>query len=357
MLTMTIPEPAIQTTADMYNADIYSDEQMVLQVKNLKKYFPIEHGFLRRNQGVVKAVDDISFAIRQGETVSLVGESGCGKTTTSRCIVRAVDPTGGEILYRTPEGKVVDLAGMTQAQIRPLRRGVQMVFQDPFSSLNPRMTIYEIISEPLRVHNIGNRREREDRVADLLRRVGLRAEYMQRFPHAFSGGQRQRIGIARALSVNPRLIVADEPVSALDVSVQAQVINLMMDLQDDLGLTYLFIAHDLSVVNQISNTVIVMYVGRVAEIGPPQALFKNPKHPYTAALLASLPKADPFERRVREIPEGEVANPANPPSGCYFHPRCPFAVDLCKQEAPPLEEIGPGRWVSCHRAREIELQV
>jgi peptide/nickel transport system ATP-binding protein len=356
MLAMTIPEPTIQTL-DPVAADIYSDEQIVLQVKNLKKYFPIEHGFLRRNQGVVKAVDDISFAIRQGETVSLVGESGCGKTTTSRCIVRAVDPTGGEILYRMPEGKVVDLASMTQSQIRPLRRGVQMVFQDPFSSLNPRMTIYEIISEPLRVHNIGNRSEREDRVADLLRRVGLRAEYMQRFPHAFSGGQRQRIGIARALSVNPRLIVADEPVSALDVSVQAQVINLMMDLQDDLGLTYLFIAHDLSVVNQISNTVLVMYVGRVAEIGPPQALFKDPKHPYTAALLASLPKPDPTQRRERVIPEGEVANPANPPSGCYFHPRCPFAVDLCKQEAPPLEPMGPGRWVSCHRANEIELQI
>jgi peptide/nickel transport system ATP-binding protein len=352
MLAMTIPEPATQTAVD-----IHSDEQMVLQVKNLKKYFPIEYGFLRRNQGVVKAVDDISFVICQGETVSLVGESGCGKTTTSRCIVRAVDPTSGQILYRMPEGTVVDLASMTQSQIRPLRRGVQMVFQDPFSSLNPRMTIYEIISEPLRVHNIGNRSEREDRVADLLKRVGLRPEYMQRFPHAFSGGQRQRIGIARALSVNPRLIVADEPVSALDVSVQAQVLNLMMDLQDELDLTYLFIAHDLSVVNQISNTVLVMYVGRVAEIGPPQALFKDPKHPYTAALLASLPKPDPMQRGERVIPEGEVANPANPPSGCYFHPRCPFAVELCRQEAPPLEEITPGRYVSCHRAREIELHV
>lgn len=333
------------------------DDDIVLRVNHLKKYFPIESGFLRRSAGVVKAVDDVSFAIRQGETVSLVGESGCGKTTTSRCIVRSVDPTSGEILYRTPEGTVVDLAQLSQSELRPLRRGFQMVFQDPFSSLNPRMTIFEIISEPLRVHNIGSRSEREDRVADLLKRVGLRPEYMRRFPHAFSGGQRQRIGIARALSVNPRLIIADEPVSALDVSVQAQVLNLMMDLQDELGLTYLFVAHDLSVVNQISNTVLVMYVGRVAEIGPPQALFKDPKHPYTAALLASLPKPDPNQRRERVIPEGEVANPANPPSGCYFHPRCPFAVDLCKQEAPPLEPIGPGRWVSCHRAREIELQV
>ena len=360
MTTSTPAVPSIttrSTAAHMDAADIRNDEQIVLQVNHLKKYYPIERGFLRRNQGVVKAVDDVSFAIRQGETVSLVGESGCGKTTTSRCVVRAVDPTSGEILYRTPEGTVVDLATMTQSQIRPLRRGLQMVFQDPFSSLNPRMTIYEIISEPLRVHNIGNRSEREDRVADLLRRVGLRAEYMQRFPHAFSGGQRQRIGIARALAANPRLIVADEPVSALDVSVQAQVINLMMDLQDELGLTYLFIAHDLSVVNQISNTVLVMYVGRVAEVGPPQELFKTPKHPYTAALLASLPKPDPEGRRKREIPEGEVASPANPPSGCYFHPRCPYAVDRCIQETPQLEAIGPGRWVSCHRAREIELTV
>ncbi|OUC07727.1 hypothetical protein RY27_13175, partial [Litorilinea aerophila] len=245
----------------------------------LKKYFPLESGFFRRRVGVVRAVDDVSFTIREGETVSLVGESGCGKTTTSRCIVRALDPTDGEILYRTYEGNVVDLARMSQAEIRPLRRGIQMVFQDPFSSLNPRMTIYEIVSEPLRVHNIGTRQEREERVADLLRRVGLRAEYMRRFPHAFSGGQRQRIGIARALAANPRLIVADEPVSALDVSVQAQVLNLMMDLQDEFKLTYLFVAHDLSVVNQISNKVLVMYVGRVVEVGPPQELFKAPKHP------------------------------------------------------------------------------
>ena len=333
------------------------DNNTVLQVNNLKKYYPVEAGFLKRRVGTVRAVDDVSFAIRQGETVSLVGESGCGKTTTSRCIVRAVDPTEGEILYRQENGQVIDLAAISQNDLRPIRREFQMVFQDPFSSLNPRMTIYEIISEPLRVHNIGSRREREDRVADLLRRVGLRAEYMRRFPHAFSGGQRQRIGIARALAASPRLIIADEPVSALDVSVQAQVLNLMMDLQDELGLTYLFVAHDLSVVNQISNTVLVMYVGRVAEIGPPQELFRDPKHPYTAALIASVPKPDPFNRAERIIPEGEIANPANPPGGCYFHPRCPFAVDICKVEAPPLEAIGPGRFVSCHRAREIELVV
>jgi peptide/nickel transport system ATP-binding protein len=252
---------------------------------------------------------------------------------------------------------VIDLAKLSSSQLRPLRREFQMVFQDPFSSLNPRMNIFQIVSEPLRVHNIGNRSEREDRVADLLQRVGLRAEYMQRFPHAFSGGQRQRIGIARALAANPRFIVADEPVSALDVSVQAQVLNLMMDLQDELGLTYLFVSHDLGVVNRISDKVLVMYVGRVAEIGPPEMLFASPKHPYTAALISSLPKPDPFQRKERIIPEGEVANPANPPSGCYFHPRCPFAVEICRQETPQLEEIVPGQWASCHRAREIELIV
>ncbi|NJN80982.1 MAG: ATP-binding cassette domain-containing protein [Caldilineaceae bacterium] len=332
-------------------------EDTVVQVNNLRKVYPLVRGLFKRKVGELAAVDDVTFSIRQGQTVSLVGESGCGKTTTSRCIVRAISPTSGEILYRQESGEVVDLTKLSMNEIRPLRRGFQMIFQDPFSSLNPRMTIYDIISEPLRVNKVGSRSEREDRVADLLRRVGLRAEYMQRFPHAFSGGQRQRIGIARALAANPRLIVADEPVSALDVSVQAQVLNLMMDLQDDLGLTYLFVSHDLSVVNQISNTVLVMYVGRVAEIGPPQSLFKSPKHPYTAALISSLPKPNPLDRGERIIPEGEVANPARPPSGCYFHPRCPFVVDLCKQQAPPLEEIEPGRFVSCHRAREIELVV
>ena len=346
----------MSTPAQSSNSPL--DANVVLQVNHLKKFFPIERGFFRRNEGVVRAVDDVNFTIRQGETVSLVGESGCGKTTTSRCIVRAMSPTSGEILYRTHEGKVVDLATLTMEELRPLRRGFQMVFQDPFSSLNPRMTIYEIISEPLKVNNIGNRSEREDRVADLLRRVGLRPEYMQRFPHAFSGGQRQRIGIARALAASPRLIVADEPVSALDVSVQAQVLNLMMDLQDELGLTYLFVSHDLSVVNQISSLVIVMYVGRVVEVGPPQLLFKQPKHPYTAALISSLPKVGFSDQQVeRVIPKGEVASPANPPSGCYFHPRCPFAIEVCTKIMPELEEITPGQYAACHRAHEIELLV
>jgi peptide/nickel transport system ATP-binding protein len=355
---MTTLEAKQVNSALALPANATLDESTVLQVNHLKKYFPIERGFLRRNVGVLRAVDDVSFTIRQGETVSLVGESGCGKTTTSRCIVRAIAPTSGEILYRSHEGKVVDLATMSMDAIRPLRRGIQMIFQDPFSSLNPRMTIFDIVSEPLRVNNIGNRSEREDRVADLLRRVGLRAEYMQRFPHAFSGGQRQRIGIARALAASPRLIVADEPVSALDVSVQAQVLNLMMDLQDEFGLTYLFVSHDLSVVNQISSLVLVMYVGRVAEVGPPQTLFKQPKHPYTAALISSLPKVAFSEQVIeRKIPEGEVASPANPPSGCYFHPRCPFAIDICKEVTPQLEEITPGQYAACHRAREIELTV
>ncbi|MXX93878.1 MAG: dipeptide ABC transporter ATP-binding protein [Chloroflexi bacterium] len=327
----------------------------LLDVRGLVKYFPIKRGFFRRTVGTVKAVDDISFDIREGETLSLVGESGCGKSTTARSIIRAYEPTAGEILFKTEDGEAIDLAQLSLVEMRPIRRQLQMIFQDPFSSLNPRMNIYEIISEPLLVHGIGSSSEREDRVAELLRVVRLRPEYMRRYPHAFSGGQRQRIGIARALALNPRLILADEPVSGLDVSVQAQVINLMMDLQDSLGLTYLFVSHDLSVVKQISNRVVVMYVGRIAEIGTPQELFDSPKHPYTAALMSSVPKPHPSQRTKRYVLEGEVANPANPPTGCYFHPRCPFATDQCKVEVPPLVKSKDGRYVSCHRADEIEL--
>ena len=327
----------------------------LLDVRGLVKYFPIKRGFFRRTVGTVKAVDDISFDIREGETLSLVGESGCGKSTTARSIIRAYEPTAGEILFKTEDGDSIDLAQLSLVEMRPIRRQMQMIFQDPFSSLNPRMNIYEIISEPLLVHGIGSSSEREDRVAELLRVVRLRPEYMRRYPHAFSGGQRQRIGIARALALNPRLILADEPVSGLDVSVQAQVINLMMDLQDSLGLTYLFVSHDLSVVKQISNRVVVMYVGRIAEIGTPQELFDSPKHPYTAALMSSVPKPHPSQRSKRYVLEGEVANPANPPTGCYFHPRCPFATDQCKVEVPPLVKSKDGRYVSCHRADEIEL--
>jgi peptide/nickel transport system ATP-binding protein len=338
-----------------HSHQVLANEQPLLEVRNLQKLFPIQKGFLRRVVGHVRAVDGVSFSIKQGETLSLVGESGCGKTTTARCILRAIDPTDGEILLRTREGQVVDLAWLPEARIRPLRRDMQMIFQDPFSSLNPRMTIFEIVGEPLMVYGVKSRSEREDRVARLLRQVGLRAEYMKRFPHAFSGGQRQRIGIARALALNPRFVVADEAVSALDVSVQAQVLNLMLDLQDELDLTYLFVSHDLSVVNLISDRVVVMYVGKIAEVATPQQLFSAPRHPYTAALIASLPQADPRLRRDRPPLEGEVANPSNPPTGCYFHPRCPYAVDQCRLENPPLEEIEPGRLVSCHRVHEIEL--
>ena len=330
-------------------------ENVVLQVNNLKKYFPVESGFLKRQVGEVRAVDDVSFAIAQGETVSLVGESGCGKTTTSRCILRALDPTAGQIRYRSNESTVVDLAELPKSRLRPLRRQMQMIFQDPFSSLNPRMTLFDIISEPLVVNNVGTAQSRRERVAELLELVGLPPEFMNRYPHAFSGGQRQRIGIARALALNPALIVADEPVSALDVSVQAQIVNLLLDLQAELGLAYLFVAHDLSVVKHVSDRVAVMYVGKIVEIAETSALFSQPRHPYTEALLSAVPKPDPRLRSQRIILEGEVADPAHPPSGCYFHPRCRYAVDRCKTESPELNEIEPGHFVSCHRANEIEL--
>ena len=327
----------------------------LLEVKGLKKYFPIKKGFLRKEVGNIRAVDDVSFFINEGETLSLVGESGCGKTTTARCILRAVDPTSGEILYHSKDGGVVDVAGLSHSQLRTLRREMQMIFQDPFSSLNPRMTLLDIVGEPFVVNKIGSRRDREERVAELLSLVGLRPEFMRRFPHAFSGGQRQRIGIARALALNPRLIVADEPVSALDVSVQAQVLNLMLDLQEELGLTYLFVAHDLSVVKHISDRVAVMYVGKLVEIAPTEEIFSAPKHPYTAALMSSVPEPDPRARKDRVVLQGEVANPANPPTGCYFNPRCTYAIDVCRTETPQLREISPKRFVSCHRAEELEL--
>ena len=331
------------------------DIQTILEIRNLKKHFPIKQGLLKREVGSIRAVDDVSFDITEGETLGLVGESGCGKTTTARCILRAVDPSSGEILFRSEDGSVVDVADVPRQQLRGLRREMQMIFQDPFSSLNPRMTLLDIVGEPLAIDGMG-RGEREDRVTELLSLVGMRPEFMRRFPHAFSGGQRQRIGIARALALNPRLIVADEPVSALDVSVQAQVLNLMMDLQNELGLTYLFVAHDLSVVKHISDRVAVMYVGKLVETAPTEALFSTPKHPYTAALLASVPEPDPRARKERVVLRGEVANPANPPSGCYFNPRCEYATDRCRTETPVLREIAPDHLVSCHRAEELELE-
>jgi peptide/nickel transport system ATP-binding protein len=327
----------------------------LLEVKGLKKYFPIRRGFLQKVVGHVKAVDDVSFHLNKGETLSLVGESGCGKTTTSRCILRAVTPTAGQVLLEA-DGEVLDVATIPKDRLRNLRAQMQMIFQDPFSSLNPRMTLFDIVGEPLLVHGVGNVQERTDRVVELLRLVGLRPEYMQRYPHAFSGGQRQRIGIARALALNPRLVVADEPVSALDVSVQAQILNLLLELQERLGLTYLFVAHDLSVVKHISERVAVMYVGRIVESAPTEALFARPKHPYTEALLSAVPKPDPRLRSERIVLQGEVADPANTPPGCHFHPRCPYAKDVCREQTPELEAIGPEHYVRCHRARELTLR-
>jgi oligopeptide/dipeptide ABC transporter ATP-binding protein len=327
----------------------------VLEVRGLRKYFPLRGGLFGRNAGTVRAVDDVSFSIARGETLSLVGESGCGKTTTSRCILRAITPTGGEIIFHAASGQDIDVARLDRKALRPLRRQMQMIFQDPFSSLNPRMTIAEIIGEPLLVNGMTDTTSRNARVAELLELVHLPSAYLNRFPHAFSGGQRQRIGIARALALNPALIVADEPVSALDVSVQAQIVNLLLELQDRLGLSYLFVAHDLSVVKHVSHRVTVMYAGRIVEIAPTEALFTTPRHPYTEALLSAVPVPDPRQRARRIVLEGEVADPSNPPTGCHFHPRCRYATDRCRIVVPALEVIAPGHAVRCLRAREVSL--
>ena len=334
---------------------VAADAPTVLDVRNLRKHFPIRKGLLGRTVGHVRAVDDVSFRIARGEALSLVGESGCGKTTTSRCILRAITPTSGEIRFRTEGGAEIDVAQLDRKGLRPLRRQMQMIFQDPFSSLNPRMTVAEIIGEPLQVNGMTDTATRNRRVEQLLDQVHLPRAYLNRFPHAFSGGQRQRIGIARALALNPALIVADEPVSALDVSVQAQIVNLMLELQDRLGVAYLFVAHDLSVVKHVSHRVAVMYVGRVVEVGPAAALFDTPRHPYTEALLSAVPVPDPRQRAKRIVLEGEVADPSNPPPGCHFHPRCRYAIEQCRQVTPDLEEVAPGQFARCIRAKELSL--
>jgi len=328
----------------------------LLDVRHLRKTFSIRRGFSRKVVGQVRAVDDVSFTIAEGETLGLVGESGCGKTTTARCILRAMTPTSGEILFRAADGRVVDLAPLSRAELRPLRPQIQMVFQDPFGSLNPRMTIFDNVGEPLLVNGLRNRRARLDRVASLLELTGLRPEVMHRFPHAFSGGQRQRIGIARALATEPRLVVADEPVSALDVSVQAQVLNLLLELRTRLHQTFLFVAHDLAVVKHVSDRVAVMYVGQLVELATTEAIFGRPRHPYTAALLRAVPVPDPHAPGGDVALAGEVANPAAPPSGCYFHPRCPFTTETCRREPPALREVAAGHLVRCHRAEELTLQ-
>ncbi|MEW5817456.1 MAG: ABC transporter ATP-binding protein [Spirochaetota bacterium] len=332
-----------------------TDRKALLEVKSLKKYFPIEKGFFRRVTGQVKAVDNVNLYINEGETLGLVGESGCGKTTLGRCILRAIEPTEGIIRFRYSDDKIVDIATLGKKDLRSIRKYAQMIFQDPYSSLDPRMTVLDIIGEPLKCNNIAKGEELENRVKELVRIVGLEMKHLKRYPHAFSGGQRQRIGIARALAPKPRLIVADEPVSALDVSIQAQILNLLQDLQERFQLTYLFIAHDLGVVEHISDRVAVMYVGKIVEMAETEELFIDPKHPYTEALLSAAPIPDPELQIKRKTLHGEVANPANPPSGCYFHPRCRYASRICKEEGPVWVEAAPEHFTACHFARELDL--
>ena len=326
----------------------------LITLNNLKMHFPLSKGLFSRAAGVVRAVDDVNLAVMPGETLGLVGESGCGKTTVGRCITRAYTPTAGEILFGTGNS-MVDLAKLPEKDLFPYRRQIRMIFQDPYASLNPRMTVLQIVSEPLKIHNIAHGKELEERVAHLLERVGLRPEYMRRYPHAFSGGQRQRIGIARALALEPKLVIADEAVSALDVSVQAQILNLLAELQTEFQLTYIFISHDLSVVEYVADRVAVMYVGKLVEVASTQAIFVTPRHPYTEALLSAVPKPDPLLKTKRIILEGDVADPSHPPAGCYFHPRCRFAQERCRTEPPPLVEAAPGHWSACHFSKELSL--
>ena len=332
------------------------NDNILLEVKNLKQHFAIKQGFLQRVVGHVKAVDGISFSLREREVLGVVGESGCGKTTAGRSILRLYDPTDGEIWFRKEDGERVEISKISQKAMKPLRREMRMIFQDPFSSLDPRMTVRDLIGEPLVIHNIARGREVEKAVEALMQNVGLDPNYMQRYPHQFSGGQRQRIGIARTLALNPRLIIADEPVSALDVSVQAQVLNLLQELKERLGLTMIFIAHDLSVVEHSCDRIAVMYVGKLVELAEAETLLKRPLHPYTEALISAIPPADPDIQQNPIVLKGDIPSPANPPSGCVFHTRCPYAQTVCKEEAPPLVEVEPDHFASCHFAKELNLQ-
>jgi peptide/nickel transport system ATP-binding protein len=337
------------------------DDRVILEVEGLKKYFPITGGMMRRVVGYVKAVDDVNFFVREGETLGLVGESGCGKTTAGRAVLRLYEPTDGTIMFKSKalseSGKPewINLRELDRAELKKVYQDISMIFQDPIGSLNPRMTVYDIITEPMLIHD-KIAPDTEDYVIQLLERVGLRAENIRRYPHEFSGGQRQRIGIARSLALNPQLIICDEPVSALDVSVQAQTLNLLNDLKADFNLAYIFIAHDLSVVQHISDRVAVMYVGRIAEMAESIELYSRPLHPYTEALMSSVPRPNPRAKRERIIMEGDVADPGNPPPGCLFHPRCRYVQDRCKTEVPQLREIKPDHYAACHFAGELELK-
>jgi len=339
------PEPTKpQTGSSGADKRSVTQGEYLLEVKNLKKYFPIKGGIFSRTVANVKAVEDVSLNIKSGEVVGLVGESGSGKTTAGRTILRLIEPTEGEIIFNG-----TDIAKVSRSQMREYRKEMQIIFQDPFASLNPRMTVGDIIGEALDIHKLARGKAREERIVQLLERTGLSAQHMRRYPHEFSGGQRQRIGIARALAVDPQFIVADEPVSALDVSIQAQVVNLLQDLKEELGLTLLFIAHDLGVVEYISDRVVVMYLGRIMEIAPAKELYRNPVHPYTEALLSAVPIPDPTVKRDRTILQGDIPSPINPPSGCVFRTRCPIAIKECAEVVPPLEEVSPGHFKACIR--------
>jgi peptide/nickel transport system ATP-binding protein len=326
--------------------------EVLLSAEHVKKYFPIKEGiFVQREVNRVHAVDDVTFEIRRGETLGLVGESGCGKSTLGRCVVRLLELTDGKIVF---EGQ--DISGLSRSELRPLRRELQIIFQDPYSSLNPRKRVGQIIGTPLRIHDAGDGKEINRRVQELLEVVGLNPEHYNRFPHEFSGGQRQRIGVARALALRPRLIVADEPVSALDVSIQAQVLNLLEELQEDFGLTYLFIAHDLGVVRHVSDRIAVMYLGKIVELSPAEALYTRPIHPYTEALLSAVPIPDPdeSERRERIVLQGDVPSPIHPPPACRFHPRCRYATEICREVEPPLVDYGGGHLAACHHPLSVD---